>query len=274
MGVAYEHRMVQGRRPGLLTLVQFVETAAGEVTDSVYGIARRDPRPSSLKAMMTDMSDSVGVDTVKTDAAVSNANSAVSMATTVNSSHATTGNPCPICSGRHEPDRCELLLKTPLADRSEIMFKRGLCFRCLHPGHVSRECGSTARCGVTGCGRRHATPLHDCPFPERKRTEQRPQQQRHTAASTCVGGKKVALPIVPVRVSSPTASRQVTAYALLDTGSTGTFCSQELLDQLGIQGREEVVSLTTLEGCNQQCESQVVELTAIGVDFFAFAGAE
>ncbi|KAL8619870.1 hypothetical protein ACOMHN_025956 [Nucella lapillus] len=57
---------------------------------------------------------------------------------------------------------CRGFLKLPLVDRSDFVFKDGLCFGCLSKGHLFRECKQKETCSE--CKRRHPTCLHDPNF--------------------------------------------------------------------------------------------------------------
>ena len=56
------------------------------------------------------------------------------------------------------------------------------------------------------------------------------------------------MPIVAVRVKAPGSDDCVETYALLDTGSSRSFCTEGLLDALQIEGRTETVAVSTLLG--------------------------
>ena len=49
-------------------------------------------------------------------------------------------------------------------------------------------------------------------------------------------------------------------YALLDSGSTHTFCTEELLDTLRIEGRREPVAISTLGGHSYDHAARVADL--------------
>ena len=79
-----------------------------------------------------------------------------------------------------------------------------------------------------------------CPIPGAERT----------SSFLCgIGNKqlgKVALPIIPVQVVAIPGSVPVKTYALLDTGSNRTFCSQTLAHRLKAVVKKRVVDLATL----------------------------
>lgn len=80
------------------------------------------------------------------------------------------------------------------------------------------------------------------------------------------GGLKVALPIVSVQVRAAGQNQFLSTYALLDSGSTNTFCCDELLKQLGVVGKKSLLSLTTLEKVDSLTETKVVSLEVADMD--------
>ena len=57
--------------------------------------------------------------------------------------------------------------------------------------------------------------------------------------------------IVPVKVKGRGSGEIITTYALLDNGSTSTWCSESLVKKLGVVGPRIDVSLSTVEkDCN------------------------
>lgn len=75
------------------------------------------------------------------------------------------------------------------------------------------------------------------------------------------------LPIVPVRIRAQGENVFINTYALLDSGSTSTFCTASLARQLNATGRKQSLSLTTLEKCNSPIETSVISLIAdTGID--------
>ena len=77
---------------------------------------------------------------------------------------------------------------------------------------------------------------------------------------------KVALPLVPVRIYSPESKRSHSTYALLDTGSNVTLCHKRLLRTLGLQGRAETMSLTTLDKKHNRTPTRVISLDVTDPD--------
>ena len=64
---------------------------------------------------------------------------------------------CPFKDGQHPVWTCEKFKSLKVNERREQMFR--LCFNCLKPGHISKDCRSRT-CSVPSCGRRHNGLLH------------------------------------------------------------------------------------------------------------------
>jgi hypothetical protein len=74
---------------------------------------------------------------------------------------------------------------------------------------------------------------------------------------------KVALPIVAVRVKGQGQSQYINTHALLDPGSNKSFCSKGLLDQLGLEGTDTTLSLSTLnDGKESPSKAVALEVTS------------
>ena len=73
---------------------------------------------------------------------------------------------------------------------------------------------------------------------------------------TTTEGPATALPILPVKVSAEGNPLCIETYALLDTGSNSTFCSNMLLDRLGVTGKHLKLKLTTM-GTAEEVDSVV-----------------
>jgi len=79
-----------------------------------------------------------------------------------------------------------------------------------------------------------------------------------------------ALPIVPVKVKGRSSGETITTYALLDNGSTSTWCSENLAKKLGVVGPCIQVSLSTIEkdcnptSCHRVC-LEIINLNEINI---------
>ena len=242
------------RRPDLRDVVEYVEEAAAVASDPVYGNQKSEKNPVSTRvAYVTSNSSS-----------------------------------CLVCEKEgHEVLNCEKFATLRPEDRLQTAIRLRLCFVCLKGGHITRDCTSKMRCRAENCGCMHATVLHTANWSRlreqgRKRREraasdtsrERPTEEpaatgsvyhaqgRENSSGDIVSAQesKVALPLVPVRVYSPESKRSHLTYALLDTGSNVTLCHERLLQTLGLQGRPETMSLTTLDKKHNRTPTRVVSL--------------
>ena len=246
----FELRSRRDRRPTLKDVVDFVSRAAAVMSDPVYGSA-------SMRSKRTEKSP-----TRMTYAATADVR-------------------CPICDdGEHSVPQCRRFLEMNANDRLDVALKCQICFMCLTPGHITRECSNPVKCQERRCGQRHATILHDADWEGLRRAsrEKRDVEARnlgsnsstpeghHVSSSHHIMGKKVALPFLLVNVTSPETGISVKTYALLDSGSNVSLCQDKLLHLLKAHGRTERLSLTTLDKESNETTAQVISLRISNLD--------
>ena len=240
----FELRSRRDHRPTLKDVVDFVSRAAAVMSDPVYG-------STSMRSKRVEKTP-----TRITYAAMADVR-------------------CPICDdGEHSVPQCRRFLSMNANDRLDVALKCQICFMCLTPGHITRECSNPVKCQEKRCGQQHATILHDSDWEGLRRAsrEKRDAEARsletnssipeghHVSSSHHVMGNKVALPFLLVNVTSPEIGISVKTYALLDSGSNVSLCQDKLLHLLKAHGRTERMSLTTLEKENNETTAQVISL--------------
>jgi hypothetical protein len=68
---------------------------------------------------------------------------------------------CAHCNKRgHVVYICDNFLKLALKEKLASVKDNKLCFRCLNPGHLARECKVRFVCDINKCGKRHHRLLH------------------------------------------------------------------------------------------------------------------
>ena len=72
--------------------------------------------------------------------------------------------------------------------------------------------------------------------------------------------------MVPVKVRAKGSNTLLLTYAFLDGGSNTTFCSDQLLKDLGVRGIDTTLSLTTMERENSTKASSLVQLEVFDLD--------
>ncbi|XP_033636759.1 uncharacterized protein LOC117297720 [Asterias rubens] len=132
-------------------------------------------------------------------------------------------------------------------------------------------CRLKRTCSVAGCGRKHTKFLHILqPQEETTPSTTQPEAQvrngyidsaEDTSCNNITGaGSRSVLPIVSVRVQAAQGNTFVRTYALLDTGSTNTFCTEQLAQCLGVKGTKQKLSLTTLDKIDSTIDTTLVSL--------------
>ena len=227
-----EHRL-----PGIKDVVVFLEAVAFEATDPIFGVM-------SQTGTQTNKTTSFNITTEAI-------------------------RRCAICKKDHAITSCNELEDLNYQEKIELLKTKGACFKCLETGHVARECEREVMCTISGCERRHPTLLHK----ETKQFVQKPPRDPEeeselsfTNAYINSAPKRIALPIVAVRVTAPGSKKYIKTYALLDSGSTNSFCTEALRNQLGVDGRAETLSVTTLEKKNSRLNTKVVTLDVADIE--------
>ena len=187
------------------------------------------------------------------------------------------GKPCPWCKGSHDLSTCQELLKVPYKERLSFLIKKGFCLRCLEHGHMAKENKCTTRLKCASCKRQHPTCLHREEQTDKSdETEQAskptsvplivPTSEPASVKCTTVcgvegqeSGQDQSL-IIPVWVSSSEnpMNKQMT-YALIDCQSNATFVTEKLRQELGLEGVQSHLLLSTLHKENEVVESRKVK---------------
>jgi len=185
---------------------------------------------------------------------------------------------CPLCSEQHWLSRCDSFKTKTVDERVKFTRGKGLCDNCLHTGHMAKFCPKESFCKIENCKltRKHSTFLHPKDDQPNKAKAHNCENStsagsQNTAKSSCIssqalcnstgaGDSVTGLPVVPVKVRSKGTDRIIETYAFLDPGSNTTFCTERLINRLGISGKSTTLSLTTMNSDNVMSESQLVSL--------------
>ena len=79
-----------------------------------------------------------------------------------------------------------------------------------------------------------------------------------------------SLSIVPVKVKGNCGTKEVTTYALLDNGSTASFCTKDLLHELGVATTRCHLSLATVNNVVENCEGTIASLRITNLEESVF----
>ena len=224
--VATKKLRLHGSYPGISDFMLFVKKEADILNDPVYG---GDVLSESASTTTTRKN-------IKSSSAKKSSSYSVSL---FNKS-------CILCNDNHRLFQCKRLKAMSVLDRVKYINDKQLCHVCLSSGHIAINCTNKYICTVNNCGQRHSSLIH---------VNHGPNPRNDMSVSLTVGHNDCMLmPIVPVTVNGIYKT-----YALLDTGSSDSFCSRKLSDSLHLEGPTTTYSLSTLNTM-EQVKSQLVRI--------------
>nr|XP_055049230.1 uncharacterized protein LOC129434322 isoform X1 [Misgurnus anguillicaudatus] len=260
-----------GRLPKLDDIVNLIESEAAKRADPIFGnllSPASKNTPASSKAYTKSSFDKKR----QTFATVSAANDSTASSTL----KTTTRFKCPKCTQGHFLNQCHAFRALSVQERLSFVQLKQLCLNCFMKGHHSTVCTRNWVCKVPGCGKRHNSWLHsaiitsnsnDNSQPVNQTAKNEPAADPPQAIQTHATGKcietsqrKIALPILPVVVSDKHNRFSMNVFALLDSGSNGTFVSKRLVHALKLETRKINIKLNTIETKNLNVVTSAVDL--------------
>ena len=179
---------------------------------------------------------------------------------------------CFLCNGGHKLETCVQFRAKSSEEKLKFVRDRKLCENCLSYSHFVSGCKSPQSCTIEQCtiACKHLQSLHNAlvasfrsrdgegnnervsgPSVDQLPAELHAQQSHHVMKRNVetfdTKPEIKALPIVPVKVKGRGKDVIVSMYALLDSGSTSSWCSESLAKRLGVVGSCVQVSLSTIE---------------------------
>jgi hypothetical protein len=232
--------------PDFKSFVEFVIRESEEASDPVYGSFNARPSHNSSRPSH-DVKQ-------KPSSFVS------SFAANAKPQHRTFP-PCVVCSDSHRLFSCEKFKAMKPIERLGIVESKKLCKNCLLANHSTEECRKPSVCTVPQCGQKHTRFIHVDNMFVKPTSHKDVTSHRAEAISSC--GKssgEVFLPIVKVTVNDT-----MKTHALLDSGATTSFCTQRLVDTLGIHGNTVQYTLSTLNESRSR-RTKLVNLNLVSHD--------
>ena len=226
------------RYPRFEEFVEFVKEQTLEATDPVYGKPPSSGEKDTSKGKKASSFASSSGNKVERSAFV---------------------HTCILCGDAHRLLYCAQFKTMKLADRLKFVNSRKLCENCLLGNHVTANCRKNTVCTVEGCGKRHTRLIHVNNDLKKSSNNELGTNVRLLNANVNVNSD-IHMPVVPVRVNG-----YCDTCALLDTASSNTFCTTDLLHALKVQGTPVTYSLSTLNA-SEDVQSKVVNLSLTSLD--------
>ncbi len=150
---------------------------------------------------------------------------------------------CCVCKSQRSVEKCSQLDDMTHREKLDALKVGRVCFSCLRRGHMSRECDKPLTCDIFK--HKHPTVLHI-----ESKTQEVSVNNALASLETCghtgTGSDECVLSIVPVQVKAKSGSTIVNTYALLDPGSSASFCTQHLTRKLNLSGVKTSILLRSL----------------------------
>ena len=162
---------------------------------------------------------------------------------------------------KHNTNTCYTFRKKPLKERKNILFAKGVCFKCCSAKHKAKDCTQSNQCEVCRSPK-HSTALHE-EYPTH-------EERRKDGVSQSYGGEiipkvevnskctelcsqtfkgKSCAKIVLVKIhNKKDPSRKMTSYALIDDQSNRTLVSSKILNFFDENGPEIEYSMASCAG--------------------------
>ena len=153
---------------------------------------------------------------------------------------------CVLCNESHLLFKCTKFKNMDYDDRQSVISRNKLCVNCLRPSHTVPQCKYKRFCNVSDCTTKHNGLLH----------------KFTSVASNSATNKSVnaVMPILHVMINNTLKVR-----CLLDTGSTSSFVTKNLVSKLDLPRSPVKLSIMTLNSSVAE-ESHIVNFDIESMD--------
>ncbi|KRZ18721.1 hypothetical protein T11_10456 [Trichinella zimbabwensis] len=146
---------------------------------------------------------------------------------------------CLVCRGSHQASDCPAVWKKTPSQRRPLARKAGLCFQCLKPGHMARECGQSGEekkisgnSGDPRTSRSSETPSDPPLGNDQKRKDENPVNMN--LASLDKSGRTRMQTIRAIAYGE--GDRKMVVNCLFGTGAERSFVREDVAQELGLRG--------------------------------------
>ena len=243
----FDYKREHDRYPDFKEFKDFLMREAEEANDPIYG--------NSSTCKESKYPD--------TKSKVSNSSSKVSSSTSfaTKADHSNKTSECAACGGeQHRLFYCEKFKSMKPYERLQFVKSHKLCENCLQANHETKDCRRQTVCTVPGCGRKHTKFIHVLPRNDSAQASSHQSGSSRAESSAVVNQAEVTdgrvlLPLVKVTVND-----LFETCALLDSGSNTTFCSQKLVDSVGIESTPVEYTISTMSSSRESRNGKLVNL--------------
>ena len=172
---------------------------------------------------------------------------------------------CPIHNTAHELQDCRVFKEKSPDEKIAVLKENRLCFRCLKPNHLIKNCKTGVRCDL--CGKPHVTvmhrpaPSHEVPSASNQTpsaTGEKENQPWRTVTPKCTRvcgqgreGRSCAKICLAKAYLQEKPERVVTTYVIIDDQSDGSLINENLLDSLEVKLEKSRYAVKTVSGLQE-----------------------
>ena len=172
---------------------------------------------------------------------------------------------CPIHNTAHELQDCRVFKEKSPDEKIAVLKENRLCFRCLKPNHLIKNCKTGVRCDL--CGKAHVTvmhrpaPSHEVPSASNQTpsaTGEKENQPWRTVTPKCTRvcgqgreGRSCAKICLAKAYLQEKPERVVTTYVIIDDQSDGSLINENLLDSLEVKLEKSRYAVKTVSGLQE-----------------------
>ena len=179
--------------------------------------------------------------------------------------HLSKSKKCKLCQDSHDLDECKEFRMRSMDDKRKFIMKSHLCFGCYGTNHISKNCMNKRTCAI--CGKPHPTAMHMDNFrvkdfvrpktiPVQSSTDHRSTEQNCVDSTDNV----ILQPIIPVIARQSTDGKPVRTYAMIDSGSSACFLTDELKEELEALSENTTVQINTINGTDDITTAKVSDI--------------
>ena len=166
------------------------------------------------------------------------------------------GEICIVCkAAKHPLYLCSKFRSLPHKEMLTTLKENGLCMNCLGSGHFAKDCKSTSRCRK--CQNPHHTLLHL--DPKRQESATPAAKTTHSHVSRSIASNDHVLLMTCRVVIRTTDNYIIQARALLDSGSSTSFITEHLTQQLHLPRKQRYIQVDGIGGIMNKASRSVVQ---------------
>ena len=172
---------------------------------------------------------------------------------------------CVFCDCSHNLDDCQFYTEIPVEERRKFPQENKLCYgryEEISTEHTARSGKNRRTCKI--CKENHPTGLHGFMFKKKSKSSNDGTDANDSTVKSNFAGigfatatlsQVISMCVVPIRVKHTDSDEEVKTFALLDTGSQGTFVTEYLVSKLGVSWVKTSISNMTKRKVDCLCVS-------------------